>query len=307
VSIERGPVANCVLEDEEMAVWASLINIAHLFSAHPLTRNAPLKAWVRFVSWQIKSRLKEEVIVPWIAGQYLAVRRGMTGATGNIYVGLHEFVDMMFVLHFLRDGDLFIDIGANIGSYAVLASGVCRATTWAFEPDPSTVRKLKRNIAVNNLDALVTVYECALGANEGEVPLTVGRDTGNRVVDVRNKDVQIVAQQRLDALMGVASRPVMMAKIDVEGYEEEVIRGAKALLANDQLKVIDLEWPASSIREVLSSHNFIKAYYDPFSRRLEREPVNAVSSQNSLFVRDWEFISSRLIAADKIKILGHSI
>jgi hypothetical protein len=49
---------------------------------------------------------------------------GMTGATQNIYVGLQEFVDIMLTLHFLRKGDLFLDMGANVGSYTILASGV---------------------------------------------------------------------------------------------------------------------------------------------------------------------------------------
>ena len=48
----------------------------------------------------------------------------MTGATGNIYCGLYEFLDMAFLLHFLRNGDLFGDIGSNIGSYTVLATGL---------------------------------------------------------------------------------------------------------------------------------------------------------------------------------------
>src|SRR5262249_35521370 len=149
----------------------------------------------------------------------------------------------------LRKRDLFLDIGANVGSYAVLASGVCGATTWAFEPDPDTACNLKRNIAINDLDELVTVYELALGSSKGEVPLTVGKDTGNRVADVGEKNVRMVGQQRLDALMGEASQPIIMIKLDVEGYEEEVLRGAQALLANDRLKVIDLEWPKSRIRQ----------------------------------------------------------
>jgi hypothetical protein len=37
-------------------------------------------------------------------------------ATGNLYVGLHEFEEMAFLLHFLRRGDLFADVGANVGS-----------------------------------------------------------------------------------------------------------------------------------------------------------------------------------------------
>jgi FkbM family methyltransferase len=251
--------------------------------------------------------MQEEVIVPWIAGQRLAVRRGMAGATGNIYVGLHEFADMMFVLHFLRGGDLFLDIGANVGSYAILASGVCRATTWAFEPDPNTVRSLRRNVAINDLDELVTVYELALGDADGEIPFTVGRDTGNRVASAGEKNVRTVRQKRLDALIGGASHPILMIKMDVEGYGEEVLRGAQALLANDPLKIIVLEWPTPSIRDVLRSHHFTSAYYEPFSRKLQREPVDSFSSSNSLFVRDWEFVNSRLTTANKIKVLSHSI
>jgi hypothetical protein len=62
---------------------ASLANIAHFFAAHPLTRKARVKAWARFVSWQIRSRMQEEVIVPWIAGQRLAVRRRTAGAVNS--------------------------------------------------------------------------------------------------------------------------------------------------------------------------------------------------------------------------------
>ena len=104
----------------------------------------------------------------------MLVRRGMTGATTNIYVGLHEFADMMVVLHFLREGDLFLDIGANVGSYSVLAGGVCRARSWAFEPDPKTTAHLERNLKLNCLESLVKIYQCALGPTEGDVRLYNG-------------------------------------------------------------------------------------------------------------------------------------
>src|SRR5208337_2563905 len=192
---------------------AAFKRLNHFFSTHPLTREAPLRAWARFFSWQLRSRMQKELIVPWIAGQRLAIRRGMTGATGNIYVGLHEFADMMLPLHFLREGDLFLDIGANVGSYTVIGSGVCRAATWAFEPDPDTVRHLKRNVAINGLERLVTIYERALGGTQGEIPFTVGLDTINRVAAVGEKNVRMVRQERLDALIGTAE-PIMI-KMDV--------------------------------------------------------------------------------------------
>lgn len=282
----------------------TVANLWQFFSTHPLTREAPLRAFVRFALWQIRSRVREEVLVPWIAGQRLAVRNGMTGATGNIYVGLQEFADMMFPLHFLREGDLFLDIGANIGGYTVLASGVCRAMTWAFEPDPNTLRNLKRNIAINGLDGLVTVYECALGPAQGEVLFTVGLDTMNKVASAYSKNVRIVRQELLDKLIGT-SQPIMI-KMDVEGYEEDVLRGAQVLLANPCLKVIELETVTPEINQMMLRNQFERAYYDPFSHSLGREPV-APKSSNSLFIRDRPVVEARLATGRKIEVLGRSI
>ena len=52
----------------------------------------------------------------------------MTGATGNIYCGLHEFIELTFLLHLLRPNDLSLNIGANVGSYIILAARVLRST-----------------------------------------------------------------------------------------------------------------------------------------------------------------------------------
>ena len=110
----------------------AVIDLARFFASHPLTHTSPIKAWQRWLSWQIKSRLRDEVIVPWIGGQLLAVRRGMTGATGNVYAGLHEFADMMFLLHFLRERDLFLDIGANVGTQPLTCTATSRLTLVQF-------------------------------------------------------------------------------------------------------------------------------------------------------------------------------
>jgi FkbM family methyltransferase len=282
----------------------SLRNLACFFATHPLTRHAPLRAWARFASWQLKSRIKGEVLFPWVGGQRLAIQHGMTGATGNIYVGLHEFVDMMLLLHFLREDDLFLDIGANVGSYTVLASGVCRAKTWAFEPDPNTLQHLKRNIAINTLEALVTVSECALGAKQDEVRFTVGLDTVNKVATANYRNVRMVRQKRLDTLIG-NFQPIMI-KVDVEGAEEDVLRGAAMLLASPCLKCIELETVTTASAHILHENQFEKAYYDPFIRRLDRRSVG-LSSSNCLFVRDWPFVATRLATAEKIEVLHRRI
>lgn len=197
-----------------------------------------------------------------------------------------------------------MDIGANVGSYTVLASGVCRAKTLAFEPDPGTVRHLKRNVAINSLDELVKVYECALGAEQGEVPFTVGLDTVNRIAAANDKNVRTIRVERLDTVIA-DSQPIMI-KVDVEGTEEGVLQGADELLANPCLKVVELETVTLESASILKRNQFERAYYDPFCHRLHRDPINLKSS-NFLFVRGWSFVSTRLATAKKIKVLDRKI
>ncbi len=282
----------------------SIRRLHRFFRSHPLTGGAPSAAWRRFLAWQVKSRLAEEVIVPWIAGQRLAARRGMTGATGNIYTGLHEFADMMFVLHALREGDLFFDVGANIGSYTVLASGVCRARTAAFEPDPGTARHLARNVELNGLGERVTIHEIALGAQAGTVAFTVGLDTANRVATARQTNVRHVRQEPLDAVATGLS-PMMM-KVDVEGYEAQFFAGATATLKTPSLRAIAVETVTPEIENRLAASGFARAYYDPFSRTLADAP-GAIAASNALYVRDRSFIAARIRAATPLAIHGHCL
>jgi len=118
----------------------------------PLNRHRKLAALNDWFRWQVGSRLLPGAVeVPFVNNAVLMVEPGMTGATGNIYAGLAEFEDMGFLLHFLKKDDLFVDIGANIGSFTVLASKVVDAKSIAIEALPTTHEKLMKNISANNI------------------------------------------------------------------------------------------------------------------------------------------------------------
>ena len=81
---------------------------------HPLGGRRKLHTLAAIVRWQVASRLTRGPLdLPWIGGVRLLVERGMTGATGNVYFGLHEVPDMAFMVHFLRPGETLFDIGAK--------------------------------------------------------------------------------------------------------------------------------------------------------------------------------------------------
>ncbi len=257
----------------------------------------------RFAAWQVGSRLKKVHTHSWIAGSKLVVENGMTGATGNIYCGLHEFADMAFVLHLLREGDLFLDIGANVGSYTVLASAVCGARTLAFEPDPDTAARLARNINANGIGAQVTVIEAALGAEDGEISFTAGLDTVNQVAASSQAGrTRTVALRCLDGVAGAADAVLM--KLDVEGYEAQVLAGAEAVLAAPSLLAIETELDAPDVIGTLTKAGFARRFYDPLSRTLSDRPPEAGRASNALFIRNEAAVLARVTTAPRRRILN---
>lgn len=263
---------------------------------------------LRYVRWQIESRLRREIEFQWIEGARLLARNGMTGATGNIYCGLHEFTDMAFLLHFLKSDDLFVDVGANIGSYTILASAVCGAETIAIEPDPNTMHFLKRNVEANKVLRRVQLVEAALGSRSGLAQLTVGQDSTNRVIDKADgTETQEVKLRPLDDILE-GLHPVFI-KIDVEGYEPEVIAGSSHSLGDPSLLAMLIETVDDAVRAKLEAVGFQQASYDPFTRSLSpftRKPLS-FGPQNSLFVRDIDLCRDRVTKAPYRSILGQSL
>ena len=267
---------------------------------HPLTRQRPFSALARYARWQLESRIRGEIEFDWIEGSKLLVRNGMTGATGNIYCGLHEFADMGFVLHFLRPEDLFVDVGANIGSYTVLGAAVIGASVVAVEPDEIALGHLRSNVALNVVTHRVDVQPFAVGAVDGVVSFTVGRDTMNQVVANGGQGTHEVPVRRLDALLN--GRGPALIKLDVEGYEAEALAGAEFALSSPSLLAIESEGRAPEVLQTMRRHGFEEMFYDPFKRALVDHPVWPQS--NGLFVRHRSRVKERLCGARRINVLG---
>jgi FkbM family methyltransferase len=271
---------------------------------HPISSRNRAASLTRWLRWQIGSRLLgQPVICDWLGNTKLVAETGMTGATGNLYCGLHEFVDMAFVLHFLRDGDGFADIGANIGSYSILASGFIGARTRAFEPHPETHRKLVRNVVINGIENQVKTILGAVGQEQGILRFTADRDTMNQVVadDYQGATIDVPVVRLDDSLEGFSA---ILWKIDVEGYETEVLEGAQRQLSQPSLRALLLETESSRILELLQTNGFERVIYDPFSRSFVESSDK--TEQNSLWIRDRPFCEERLRTAPLITVSGVS-
>ncbi len=291
-----------------------MLSVISFIATHPLTRKDKVRAALRFAQWQIRSRLASGPLVhPWIGGSKFLARPGETGVTGNIYAGLHEFADMGYLLHVLRAEDVFVDIGANVGSYTILACRAIGARGYAVEPVPETFRRLLANVRLNGIDERVMCLNVGAGSENGFLQFTTSLDTTNHAVadgDEAAATTRVTVSTLDEVLKGES--PALI-KIDVEGYETPVLQGASETLTNPSLHSVILELNGSGRRYGFSEQKILavlfdsgfKSYtYDPFNRRLIDLQGASLREGNTLFIRNEPAVRDRLASAEKFMVHG---
>ncbi len=295
-----------------------ILTLLRFVTDHPLNAGRRFDALGRFTRWQIGSRMLPgtAVAVPFVNQSRLLITPGMTGATGNIYTGLHEFEDMGFLLHVLREDDLFVDIGANVGSYTVLAGAAIGAHCVSVEPLPATYEHLLDNIYLNRMPDRVTALNIGLGREEGTLRFSSGYDTMNHVLaeDETGVPATEVPVRRLDTVVGQAQPAVL--KIDVEGFETEVILGGEATLAQSSLLAVIMELNGSGrrygyeeavIHQTMLDHGFQTFSYRPLTRDLIALDSTNTNSGNTLYLKNVEQVVERVKSAPPFLARGRQI
>ena len=182
-----------------------------------------------------------------------------------------DYHEMNFMRRYLRFGDSFIDVGANIGVYSLLASSLIGSSghIQAFEPGQKARSRLHENILLNQLNNL-QVHECALGEAAGYVNFLTDMDTTNRMLTTTDngKPSTLVPLVRMD---DVLFNQFALGKIDIEGAELLAFKGAKRLLneANPPVWIIEINgalrdfgFTEHEFKNWLSENGYELALYD---------------------------------------------
>jgi len=162
--------------------------------------------------------------------------------------------------HFLKRGEriLFLDIGANVGLYTVglpTRVGKGKLTTHAFEPEPKYFSLLKKNIAGNNIQN-IHLHHLALGDKNKTIESKEFLWPGHAIP----KKKVIFDIRRLDDVMDreyVSRFDRVFIKIDIEGHEEEALRGASKFFRIKTPMLIMIEdCVRPSVQEFMQSNGF---------------------------------------------------
>ncbi len=151
------------------------------------------------------------------------------------FTGEYDTAPQRLLAQHIRPGTLVLDIGASLGLWTVplgRAAQAAGARVWAVEPHPSNHPWLRRNVELNGLQDTVAIHEIALGDRHGTVTMEIAERGGGNAAVSTGAGGTAVPLRRLDELAFPA--PVSAMKLDVEGFELSVLRGARELIARDK-------------------------------------------------------------------------
>lgn len=231
-----------------------------------------------------------------------------------IYCGYFEEGERQFIWRYLRRGDVFVDVGANIGMFTLIASRKVseEGKVYAFEPSPRTYLRLTQNVALNDLRN-VTCLQMGLSHHSGHLDMNVSLDGYDAwdsfaVPTAGNSFKQeLVSTLRWDDFVdehNLAGRVAFM-KIDVEGWESRVLGGGQAFFGRLDAPVLQIEFTEEAAQasgtscpglyRQLETFGYRMFTYEMKTNRLIPEPLrNHYPYLNLFAVKRQEEALSRL-------------
>ena len=206
------------------------------------------------ISKVLIAKPKGVVICPTIYGYSLIVDPVIgKGLEDQIYYrGSYEAGTIHLLSKCLRENDIFFDVGSNIGLMSIVASKFVgrNGKVYSFEPEREVFSILQENIRLNQLENVYT-YKVACGStkqrrlvlykNEG-----INRGSASLIKLQEDSQREEVSVETLDDFVGdVLAEEITdlrMIKIDVEGWELEVLKGSKNLLCSPKAPIICIEY-----------------------------------------------------------------
>jgi FkbM family methyltransferase len=227
----------------------------------------------RHLQWQFRRAFRRFPCELPIAGSRLHIDRpGGVAALVNA-MGEYDYNNMNLLRLLLSSGrGTFVDIGANIGSYTLVASEVAEATVVSVEPHPLTFAALQQNVW-RNRRRNVHCLNLALSGEDGEVEFTDTHESAlNHVIQGGGGQERQVAKlrvpcRRFDTVCRALKLVPDFIKIDVEGYEDAVLKGFGEFAGLARIIIVE-GGERSEVRSWMQAAGFSGPWFSHFKRRL---------------------------------------
>jgi len=200
-----------------------------------------------------------------LSGTYLIKLYGILiyarGGTEDLYYALpnREGDVHDFILNKLKQGDIFVDVGANVGYYTILASKLVgvNGKVFAIEPVPQTLKVLRFNIKLNGLKNVIVVDKAGWHTRT-KLKLKIPMNEFGLSSSFRSGGLEVnVDAIPLDEVLNCTNRlEIKLIKLDVEGAEYEVLKGSIETLKHTKFVILELSRRTEACLRLLQAYGF---------------------------------------------------
>jgi FkbM family methyltransferase len=179
------------------------------------------------------------------------------GAHPGYALGTSEPLLQQALVDMLSPGDVFYDLGANVGFFTLLAARLVgpHGAIVAFEPDPRNAETLRANMARNGFSH-VTVVEQGVSDRSDTLRFNVADSTMSRLAEEGEDGIDVPVTS-LDAYLAEVARAPTLVKMDIEGAEVAALRGAARMIADHAPEIIcEVHGTEAEVREILSAAGY---------------------------------------------------
>jgi FkbM family methyltransferase len=255
--------------------------MAMTFLRHPVGKKHVVRTLGRELAWQVWRRvLRSPVAVTFHDGSTLVCPHWSAAGGSLIAVGLGDLAELSFLQSVLRPEEFLFDVGANIGVYSIVAARH-GARVLAFEPSQRARDVLITSTQLNQVDGRITCLPFALSDRNATARFTSGLDVGNHLIEEANPTAGNAATEvevrRLDDLLAGMPDALVprLIKVDVEGADLDVLRGAEQTLMQTRPFVIIEVWDGGhDVRAWLEERGYKIYGYDREARVLRDLPTD---------------------------------
>ncbi len=218
-----------------------------------------------------------------------------------IETGELELGTRLLIQRFLSPGDVFVDVGANLGLHTLAAARSMQGLgkIIAFEPFEPTMRLLEKSVWMNGFSEITEIHQAAVSNHTGNQQLFLGSTSGHHSlfpqdssngVSLKPVEVRLV---RLDEII-LAGQKVDLIKIDAEGAELEVLESAAAVILSNPDVALIVEFGLSHLKRV--GHT-AQRWLEAFS---EFELLYRVINTDTGALEDWSL--EKLESTDSVNL-----
>ena len=284
-----------------------LQSLLFLFKS-PYNKKYPIFALKRFVEWKIIKLFKLSNYKKTIwENRKIFLNHDSFQCMWLMYNWMVDWEEFNLIKDFVNAKSCCLDVGANMGFYTIWFSKFTN-DIYAFEPNSKNYLRLNKNVFANNANEYIRTFNIAVGDLNGEVSFTTNLDGENHISLKHIEENNTVDCKRLDTILSENMiAEVSYLKIDVEGFELEVLKGLGKYIAEKKIAIIQIEInktisnSGSSVQhllEFISNNDLQLCSYSVMEKQLKIE-LYYKERENYFLVFDINAVNEKIFQSPK--------